>query len=154
MGTTPWRNDTDSAGYAQSAAGEREGKVSFVTSLISRRTFCRMLAGIAVASPGVAIAQASKAVHRIGIIEIGDPGTPEQLQEELPPLRDLGWVEGQNLHVERRYANHRLDALEPLAQELVRARVEVILTSGDEIPGAIAQLARQRVQALVLGRRH
>jgi len=113
-----------------------------------------MLAGIAVASPGVAIAQASKAVHRIGIIEIGDPGTPEQLQEELPPLRDLGWVEGQNLHVERRYANHRLDALEPLAQELVRARVEVILTSGDEIPGAIAQLARQRVQALVLGRRH
>jgi putative ABC transport system substrate-binding protein len=39
-------------------------------------------------------------------------------------------VEGQNLHVERRYANGRLEALQPLAEELVRAKVEVIVANG------------------------
>ena len=39
-------------------------------------------------------------------------------------------MEGQNLHVERRYANGRFDALQPLAEELVRAKVEVIVTGG------------------------
>jgi putative ABC transport system substrate-binding protein len=42
----------------------------------------------------------------------------------------FGWVEGQNLHTERRYANGRFDALQPLAEELVRAKVEVIVTGG------------------------
>jgi putative ABC transport system substrate-binding protein len=39
-------------------------------------------------------------------------------------------VEGQNLHVERRFANGRLEALPALAEELVRAEVEIIVTAG------------------------
>jgi putative ABC transport system substrate-binding protein len=45
-------------------------------------------------------------------------------------LRELGWVEGQNLQVERRYGNGRPERLQALAEELVRAKVEIIVTGG------------------------
>ncbi len=45
-------------------------------------------------------------------------------------MRQLGWAEGQNLIVERRYANNRPDTLRPLAEELVGAKVEIIVTGG------------------------
>jgi putative ABC transport system substrate-binding protein len=45
-------------------------------------------------------------------------------------LTDLGWVDGQNLVVERRYAEGKLDKLPALAQELVRMNVDVIVTAG------------------------
>ena len=48
------------------------------------------------------------------------------------PLRELGWIEGRNLAVERRFANLQVDPLRPYAEELVRLKVEVILTFGTE----------------------
>src|SRR5215469_9263971 len=94
----------------------------------SRRSFCWTLAGVFVA-PVIAIAQASK-VRRIGVLEpSAGPSTPDDLTQ-AEALRQLGWVEGQNLHVERRFANGRLEALQPLAEELVRAQVEIIVTGG------------------------
>jgi len=96
---------------------------------LSRRSFCWTLAGVLV-TPGVAIAQTSKAVRRIGVLEPGAPETPESIWKQGEPLRELGWVEGQNLNVERRYANNQVEALQQLAEELVRARVEVIVTAG------------------------
>jgi len=97
--------------------------------LPSRRSFCSTLIGVLVA-PSVALAQASKAVRRIGWLGSGAPATPEEIWREAEPLRELGWVEGQNLRVERRYDNGRAEALQPLAEELVRAQVEIILTNG------------------------
>jgi putative ABC transport system substrate-binding protein len=47
----------------------------------------------------------------------------------MAPLGELGWVEGKNLHVERRYATS-LEELKPLAEELVHAKVEVIVADG------------------------
>ena len=44
-------------------------------------------------------------------------------------MRELGWVEGQNLQIERRFASS-LEGLKPLAEELVRAKVEVIVADG------------------------
>src|SRR5262245_36012194 len=95
---------------------------------MSRRSFCLTLAGVLVA-PGIAVAQTSK-VRRIGVLLPGLPATPEDTRIYSEPLRQLGWVEGQNLLVERRYANGRLEALQPLAEELVRAQVEIIVTAG------------------------
>jgi putative tryptophan/tyrosine transport system substrate-binding protein len=96
---------------------------------LSRRDFCRTLAGVLVA-PARAIAQSSRAVRRIGVLYPGKPNTPEEIRKEAEPLRELGWVEGQNLHVERRYDNGRSEALRALAEELVRAKVEIIVTLG------------------------
>ena len=45
-------------------------------------------------------------------------------------LRELGWVEGQNIAVERRYAENRLERLPELAADLVRLNVEVIVAAG------------------------
>jgi putative tryptophan/tyrosine transport system substrate-binding protein len=93
----------------------------------SRRSFCWALTGVFVA-PGIAIAQASK-VRRLGVLELGDePDEPEQVWRQDGPLRERGWVEGKNLYVERRYG--RPEAMQPLADELVRARVEIIVTGG------------------------
>lgn len=98
----------------------------------SRRSFCRASAVILIA-PDIATAQASKAVRRIGVLEPEPPGileTPEWLSRQAKPLQELGWVEGKNLHVERRYANGRGEVLQALAEELVRAQVEIIVTAG------------------------
>ena len=101
------------------------------SSRMSRRTFGSvLLAGILVAFPGLAIAQTSNVVRRIGVLDSGDPDPPEVLWKQAEPLRALGWVEGQNLHVERRYGNVHLELVQPLAEELVRAEVEIIVTSG------------------------
>jgi putative ABC transport system substrate-binding protein len=53
-------------------------------------------------------------------------------------------VEGQNIHVERRFANGRLETLQPLAEELVRAQVEIIVTGGTP-----ATLAAMRATAKI-----
>jgi putative ABC transport system substrate-binding protein len=94
-----------------------------------RRSLCRVVVGVFVA-PGFAIAQALKSVRRIGRLESGGPFSPEDIRNEVDALREFGWMEGQNLHTERRYANGRFEALQPLAEELVRAKVEVIVTGG------------------------
>ena len=99
--------------------------------------------GIGVA-PGIAIARASKARRRIGVLEMGTPDPPELLWKEAAPLRALGWAEGNNLQVERRYGNGQLEALQPLAEELVRAQVEIIVTWG-----APATLAAKRATATI-----
>jgi putative ABC transport system substrate-binding protein len=95
----------------------------------TRRTFCGTFVAVLV-SPGFAIAQAPKAVRRIGDLSPGAPETTEEIRQGYTPLGKLGWVEGQNLLVERRYANNRPELLRPLAEELVRLKVELIVTSG------------------------
>jgi putative ABC transport system substrate-binding protein len=75
----------------------------------------------------VAMAQQAKTVRRIGILSTDAPETqaPEWINT---PLRALGWVEGQNLHIERRFASGNIERLKPLAEELVRLEVEIIGT--------------------------
>jgi putative ABC transport system substrate-binding protein len=62
-------------------------------------------------------------------LSIGAIQTPEEMQSTAAPLRELGWIEGKNLQVERRYATS-IEGLKPLAEELVRAKVEVIMAAG------------------------
>ena len=67
-------------------------------------------------------------VRRIGILGTGG-GTQVEAELEAAPLRAFGWVEGQNLLIERRVAE-RVELLRPLAEELVRLKVEIIVTWG------------------------
>ena len=89
-----------------------------------------VLAAFLVVAAVVTVAQAQTVVRRIGILDTGAPLTPEEIMEGSEPLRQLGWVEGRNLHVDRRYGNGRVETLQGLAEELVRAKVEVIVTGG------------------------
>ena len=100
--------------------------------MIDRRSFVRLaVAGIALGS-SVARAQTGTAMRRVGVLSIGPTDTEEQRRELMIPMRELGWIEGRNLAVERRFANLQVDPLRPYAEELVRLKVEVILTLGTE----------------------
>ena len=79
--------------------------------------------------PGAAHAQ-RPVVPRIGVLSPG--ASPNNRVESLKQgLRDLGWVEGQNVGVEYRYANDNLERLPQLAAELIHLKVDVIVTGGE-----------------------
>ena len=71
-------------------------------------------------------------VRRIGFLTFGSRPSPDIMLESRAPLRELGWIEGQNLIIERRYADGRAELLRPLAEDLVRLNVEVIVTIGTD----------------------
>jgi putative tryptophan/tyrosine transport system substrate-binding protein len=103
---------------------------------MDRRTFIGATAAGIVAAPLAAIAQQAAIVRRIGVLAIEPLPTQAELTEEAAPFRALGWVEGKNLLVERRYVNGRVELLRPFAEELVRLKVEIIGTLST--PAALA----------------
>jgi putative ABC transport system substrate-binding protein len=76
------------------------------------------------AAPLAAEAQPAGKVYRIGILVPGS--TSPQIQAFREGLRDLGYVEGQNLAIEYRSAEDRLERLPGLASELVTLKVDII----------------------------
>ena len=89
------------------------------------------------AAPLATDAQQPSRVPRIGYLEFGTaaPGT-SFLEAFRQGLRDLGWVEGQNIAIEVRYAEGKRDQLPELAAELVRRKVDLIFAS--TTPAALA----------------
>ncbi len=82
------------------------------------------------AAPLVAEAQQAGKVHRIGILSPAyPPSGPSPLFEAFRQgLRELGYVEGQNIAIEWRFAEGRNDRLRALAADLVRLKVDLIFT--------------------------
>jgi putative ABC transport system substrate-binding protein len=82
--------------------------------------------------PLAAAAQpAAKVTARIGFIGNTDPKTQAPHIDALRiRLRDLGWIEGKNLTIEYRWAKGIVERLPTFAEELVRLKVDIIVTSG------------------------
>src|SRR6266446_5756515 len=93
------------------------------------------------AAPLVTDAQPATKVHRIGWLSSVSPllEFDPRLDAFRQGLRDLGYVEGQNLVIEYRYAEGREERLPDLAAELVRLKVDVIVAVA-----AVATRAAQR----------
>jgi len=83
-------------------------------------------------APLAAVAQQPVKVPLIGILGLGPSPSEAQLQQSpfLQKLRELGWQEGHNIAIERRYAEEQMDRLPDLAADLVRLRPNVIVTGG------------------------
>jgi putative ABC transport system substrate-binding protein len=82
---------------------------------------------------GSAQAQQSRRVFRIGYLSSVDPVTDSPRAEGIRrALRDLGYVEGQNLTFEYRYADGKRHRSDEFAAELVRLDVDIILIAGGE----------------------
>jgi putative ABC transport system substrate-binding protein len=95
----------------------------------TRRAFLGSLVCGLLAAPGAAGAQQTGKVPRIGWL--GGPAreTAEVFVREFQQgLKDLGWVEGQTIVIEWRFAGGRAERLPALAAELVRLRVDLIVT--------------------------
>src|SRR5450755_4351902 len=99
--------------------------------MLDRRTLIGGVAsGLLVATLGVRAQQVEK-VYRIGILEtIPVTQNAANLDALRKGLRDLGYVEGRNLIIEYRSADGRAERFPDLASELVRLKVDLIVTRG------------------------
>src|SRR2546425_4838121 len=96
---------------------------------MERRTFMAMLTGGIVVAPFAAVAQSAKA-SRVGLLGLG-PAESSPLFEALRHgPRERGWVEGQNIAFEDRTHVDHHSRLPDVAAELVRLKVDVIVTWG------------------------
>jgi putative tryptophan/tyrosine transport system substrate-binding protein len=98
-----------------------------------RREFSTLLGGVATASTVLAFAAgAQKATPVIGYLGNGAPGPSAAAVAALRQgLSETGYVEGQNLTIEYRWAEGRRDRLPALAADLVGRKVDVIVATGD-----------------------
>jgi putative ABC transport system substrate-binding protein len=98
---------------------------------MDRRTFIGRVAGGLLAAPLAARSQQVGKVYRIGILEtIPASRNAANVDALRKGLRDLGYVEGRNLIIEYRSADGRAERFPDLASELVRLKVDLIVTRG------------------------
>jgi putative ABC transport system substrate-binding protein len=110
-----------------------------------RRDFITLLGGAAVVWPLSARAQQIAKIPRIGIID--DSPLWNSFREGL---RELGYLEGQNIAFEYRYAGGVADRLAEVAAELVRRPVDIIATFGTPQSHA-AQQATTTIPIVMIG---
>ena len=118
--------------------------------MTSRRAF--LAASIAAtASRFVAAAQPRTKTWRIGYLGAASPSAGARLLESfLQGLRELGYVEGQNISIDYRWAEGRPDRFPPLAAELTQLKVDVIVTYNNAGVAAL-QRATQTIPIVFAG---
>jgi putative tryptophan/tyrosine transport system substrate-binding protein len=96
-----------------------------------KRLFSILLIVAVVVVGGVATAQQPTKIPRVGFLGGASLSSiAARIEAFRQGLRELGYVEGKNIVIESRYAEGRLDRLTDLAAELVRLKVDVIVTGG------------------------
>jgi putative ABC transport system substrate-binding protein len=90
-----------------------------------------LLGTILLTTISIAEAQQPKSVSRIGYLSVLSPSSDStRIEAFRQGLRELGYFEGQNIAIESRYAEGKLDRLPDLAGELVRLKADVIVVGG------------------------
>jgi putative ABC transport system substrate-binding protein len=90
--------------------------------------FCSLMTVLLIT--GLVEAQQSNKVPRIGYVDAGSPATTGHRAEAfVQGLRDLGYVEGQNILIEYRWAGGKLERLPAFVEDIVRLKVDVIVSS-------------------------
>ena len=95
-----------------------------------RRLSIFILVTVILASVLFAHAQQPTKVPRIGWLAVNTATLSERYEAFRRGLRELGYIEGQNVVIERRDAEGKLERLVDAAAELVRLKVDVIVTKG------------------------
>jgi ABC-type uncharacterized transport system substrate-binding protein len=96
---------------------------------MKRRDFLVLSTGLAVWPRGARAEQAAN-TRRIGLLSSFSAVNTQRWEKALLlGLRDAGWIEGRNLVIERRYAEGRMERLPELAGDLLRQKVELIVTT-------------------------
>src|SRR5215203_1727436 len=116
---------------------------------MQRREFIGLLGGAAALVP--LIARAQQAVPVVGFLH---PSSPEPFGHIVNGFRrglnDTGFVEGQNVTIEYRWARGEYDRLPALAADLVQRRVRVILAGGGEAGALAAKAATSTIPILII----
>jgi putative ABC transport system substrate-binding protein len=93
--------------------------------MMNRRTAIRRLATVILSIGSLAHAQQAKRTPRIGYLSLAAKPSPRD-EAFVQGLRDLGWVDGQNITIEYRWAAGKVESLSSLADELVSLKVDII----------------------------
>jgi putative ABC transport system substrate-binding protein len=110
---------------------------------MKRREFITLL-GSAVAWPLAAWAQVPRKLHRVGFLWDSPAVFTEATEAFRRGLRELGWIEGQNITIEYRWAEGRPERIRELAEELVRLNVDIIV-----VPSSIYTEAVKRATSTI-----
>jgi len=106
------------------------------------------LVALTLAPPGLAEAQQTEKMRVIGYLSPAD-GPTVATEVFKRGLRELGWIEGQNLKIEYRWAANKADRLPALAEELVRLNVDLIV--GQSTPAVQAAKTATTTIPIVMG---
>ena len=102
---------------------------------MSKKIGAALLAIVLLSTAPPADAQQAEKIFRIGFLDpsnrAGTAGLVEGLRQELSKL---GWIEGKNITIEYRFAEQKSERLPELAADLVRLKVDLIVTSGGPTP--------------------
>jgi putative ABC transport system substrate-binding protein len=97
-------------------------------------------------------AEQPKKVPRIGYLSLGNPASESARAEAIRlSLRELGWIEGQNIAIEYRYAEGNNDRSPEIAIELVRLKVDIIVVVGGAGPVRAAKNATKTIPIVMAG---
>jgi len=118
-----------------------------------RREFISLIGGAAVAWPFVVRAQPPDGIRRIGVLMgIGDadPEANPRVEALQGGLKDLGWTEGHNIHLEYRWTAGDLDRTARFAKEIVDLKPDVIVVHSTPAVEALRQLTSNTPMVFVL----
>jgi ABC-type uncharacterized transport system substrate-binding protein len=108
---------------------------------MDRRAFIGALAGAFLAAPLAAQAQQQGKVVRIGLLDYGasSPSSGARWKAFRERLREMGYMEGQNVIFESRWGDGQVGSLRGLAAELIAAKVDILVIAGSEAALAAKQ---------------
>lgn len=105
-----------------------------------RRDFVKIITGLAVSWPLAARAQQPKPV--IGFLSSASPKAYEHFVRAFQNgLGEVGYIDGENISIEYRWAEDQYERLPAIAAELVHQKVAVIFASGGPVPALAAKAA-------------
>ena len=97
-------------------------------------------------------AQQPKKIYRIGYLLPGNPTSESADSEAIRlALQELGYIEGQNIAIEYRYAEGKRDRFPELAAELVRLKVDIIVVDGGNNPARALKNATKTIPIVMTG---
>jgi putative ABC transport system substrate-binding protein len=115
---------------------------------MSMRTIVRILLVLGLFVPSLAGAQQPRPPYRVGLVFVASPIAQMLGAEPVHPsvraflheLRRRGYVEGENLVFERRSAEGKVERIDGILEELLRLRMDVIVTAGNDVPRLAKQM--------------
>jgi putative ABC transport system substrate-binding protein len=119
---------------------------------MNRRTAIRRLATFFLTTASIADAQQAKKVPLIGYLSARDSASESSRAEAIQlALRERGYIEGQNIAIEYRFAEGKVDRLSELAAEFVRLKVDIIVVSGGTLDVRAARNATKTIPIVMTG---
>ena len=110
--------------------------------LVGRRLFIKLLTVPAAVRPATLAAQQLKKVHRVGYVALS--GRTPWIDGMIDGLRELGYVEGTNLHIEWRLASGKQELLADMANDLVRLNLDLIIAAGNTVASIVKSKTTNR----------